>query len=118
MEKAEAFELLGINKFHKAGYTGTRVRILNDEKIIRDYRKDIPNWDKIIVPKGYQSSSGSWHGSSCQSILMDICPDAQYTSFPFSVSGTEKNYKAPCADYIIENKIHLYKCLIYVRQQK
>ena len=108
MEKIDAFELLGINKFHKAGYTGTRVRILNDEKIIKDYKHDYPNWDKIIVPAGYQKNSSKWHGSACQGILMDICPDAQYTSYPFGISGSAKNYKSACAEYIKENKIHLF----------
>ena len=106
MEREETFEFLGINKFHTLGYTGSRVRIVNDEKIIKDYR-DSDRWGKIIAPKGYQTSSGSWHGSAVQDIMLDVCPDATYISFPFSGSFNT-NYKCECADYIIENKVHLF----------
>lgn len=108
MEREEAFEFLGINKFRELGYTGSRVKIMSDEKIIKDYPNvDKERWDKVICPKGYQTN-GSWHGSSVMNILQDICPDATYIAFPMDMKGTEKNYTSKCVDYILENKVHLF----------
>ena len=79
--REEAFEFLGINKFRESGYTGSRVKIMSDEKILKEYRSaDKERWSKVICPKGYQKSD-SWHGSAVMNILQDICPDAQYIAF-------------------------------------
>lgn len=109
MECEEAFEFLGINKFRELGYTGSRVKIMSDEKILKDYRNvDKERWDKIICPKGYQSNSSKWHGSSVMKILQDICPDATYIAFPMDMKGTGEKYESKCIDYILENKVHLF----------
>lgn len=106
MEKEEAFELLGINKFHQAGYTGSRVKIMSDEKIIKNYYKT-EAWQKVISPKGY-ANEGKWHGSAVMSILIDICPDADFIAFPMDMKGTVKKYESKCVDYILENNVHLF----------
>ncbi len=109
MEREEAFEFLGINKFRELGYTGSRIKIMSDEKIIENYRKvDKERWAKVICPKGYQKDSGKWHGSAIMSILQDICPDATYIAFPMDMKGTAKQYESKCIDYILENKVHLF----------
>lgn len=108
MDKQEAFEFLGINKFRESGYTGSRVTIMSDEKILKDYHNvDKERWSKVICPKGYQKN-GSWHGSAVMNILIDICPDAQYIAFPMDMKGTAKKYESKCIDYILENKVHLF----------
>lgn len=107
MEREEAFEFLGINKFRESGYTGSRVTIMSDEKIIKD-KYDTEAWQKVICPKGYQKSDGSWHGSAVMHILQDICPDATYIAFPMDMKGAEDNYTSNCINYILENKIHLF----------
>jgi hypothetical protein len=109
MEREEAFEFLGINKFRELGYTGSRVKIMSDERIIKDYRKvDKDRWAKVICPKGYQTDNGEWHGSAIMNILIDICPDATYIAFPMDMKGTEKEYRSKCVEYILENKVHLF----------
>lgn len=109
MEREEAFEFLGINKFRELGYTGSRIKIMSDEKIIENYRKvDKERWAKVICPKGYQKDSGKWHGSAIMSILQDICPDATYIAFPMDMKGTANKYESKCIDYILENKVHLF----------
>lgn len=108
MEREEAFEFLGINKFRELGYTGSRVKIMSDERILKEYKNvDKERWEKVICPKGYQKSD-SWHGSAIMHILQDICPDATYISFPMDMKGTAKNYESKCVDYILENKVHLF----------
>lgn len=109
MEREEAFEFLGINKFRESGYTGSRVKIMSDEKILKEYRNvDKERWAKVICPKGYQKEGGSWHGSSVMQILQDICPDATYIAFPMDIKGTGEQYESKCVDYILENKVHLF----------
>lgn len=107
MERAEAFEFLGINKFRELGYTGSRVKIMSDEKIIKD-KYNTEAWKKVICPKGYQTNSSKWHGSSVMYILQDICPDATYIAFPMDMKGTADNYTSKCIDYILENNVHLF----------
>ena len=108
MEREEAFEFLGINKFRELGYTGSRVKIMSDEKIIEEYRNvDKERWAKVICPKGYNKTN-YWHGSAIMHILQDICPDATYISFPMDMKGTADNYTSKCVDYILENKVHLF----------
>lgn len=108
MEREEAFEFLGINKFRELGYTGSRVKIMSDEKIEKQYpNTDKERWAKVICPKGYQTN-GSWHGSAVMHILQDICPDAEYIAFPMDMKGTAIKYESKCINYILENKVHLF----------
>lgn len=103
MTKEQTFDFLGITKFHQAGYTGKNIRIMSDEKIIKDYLKT-DRWQRVICPAGYQENESKWHGSSVMSILQDVCPDATYYAYPFDLSL--KGSK--CAEYIKENNIHLF----------
>ena len=108
MERDEAFEFLGINKFRELGYTGSRVKIMSDEKIEKQYpNTDKERWQKVICPKGYQTN-GSWHGSSIMRILQDICPDATYIAFPMDMKTINGKYSSNCIDYILKNKVHLF----------
>jgi hypothetical protein len=80
---------------------------MSDEAIIENY-ENTDKWHNVICPAGYQSEGGSWHGSAVMNILQDVCPDATYYAYPFSGSFTSNSYKCNCADYIIENNIHLF----------
>ena len=109
MTREEAFEFLGIQKFRELGYTGSRIKIMSDEKILKEYRGvDKDRWTKVICPKGHQRASGSWHGSSIMQILQDICPDATFIAMPMDMKGSGDNYSSKCIDYILENKVHLF----------
>ena len=109
MTREEAFEFLGIKKFRELGYTGSRVKIMSDEKILKEYRGvDKERWSKVICPKGYQREGGSWHGSSVMQILQDICPDATFIAYPMDMKGSGEYYESKCIDYILENKVHLF----------
>lgn len=105
MTKERTFDFLGITAFHKAGYTGKNVRIMSDEKIIKDFQTN-ERWAKVISPVGYDTDES--HGSSVMYILQEICPDATYYAYPFNYTGSANNAKSKCADYIKEHKIHLF----------
>lgn len=106
MTKQECFEYLGITKFWEAGYTGKNVRIMSDERIIKDYKKT-DKWKAVICPKGYQANDDT-HGSSVMHILQEVCPDATFYAYPFDYSGTNNNPKSNCAEYIKANNIHIF----------
>ena len=107
MNKEEAFEFLGINKFRELGYTGSRVKIMSDEKIIKNYYTT-EAWQKVICPTGYQKNNDRWHGSAVMNILQDICPDATYITFPMAIKGSGEWYESDCINYILENGVHLF----------
>lgn len=98
----KCLSLLGVKAFHEAGYTGSRVKIMSDEKV---YQKDFPN---VISPKGFQSPSGSWHGTSVMTYLHLIAPDATFIAYPFGGSFGPNSYNSPCADYIKSEKVHVF----------
>lgn len=98
----KCLSLLGIKAFHDAGYTGSRVKIMSDEKV---YEKDFPN---VISPKGFQKSSGSWHGTSVMRYLHMVAPNATYIAYPLSGSSILGVYKSPAIDYIKSEKVHVF----------
>ena len=93
--------MLGITGFHEAGYTGSRVKIMSDEKVCE---KDFPD---IIAPKGF-SSEKSCHGNDVMKYIAMVVPDATLISFPMSgtFSGTSAN--SPCIDYIKKEAVHVF----------
>lgn len=110
--KEEAFEFLGITKWHEAGYKGKCIKILSDEKIQEKAPKSIDKeiWNKIICPDGYKETKDS-HGTKVMMHILDVCPEAECISFPmFGNAPKEKNkeYDSKCADYIINNKVNIF----------
>ena len=92
--------MLGITGFHEAGYTGSRVKIMSDEKVVQ---KDFPN---IIAPTGF-SKERSCHGNDVMKYIAMVAPNATLISYPMSGSfGT--NYKSSCIDYIKNEKVHVF----------
>lgn len=101
MNKEQYFEFLGITKFWDAGYLGKNARIMSGELIEEDYIST-GEWSSITCPKGY--SADNLHGSEVMRIMLDICPNASYFSYPMDYSKG----KSSCIDYIVENDIHLF----------
>ena len=97
--KEDALSFLGITKWHEAGYTGKDIKILSDEKVCQKYN---PN---VISPKGFKSKRS--HGDDVMLHIKLVHPDAAFIAYPFTgVFGN--NYKCDCAEYIKENKIHVF----------
>lgn len=98
----KCLSLLGIKAFHEAGYTGKNVKIMSDEKVYKNEHGD------VISPKGFQSSSGSWHGSCVMDYLKLIAPNATFIAYPFGGSFSANSYNSPCAEYIKSEKVHVF----------
>lgn len=112
MTKQECLDYLGITRFHKAGYTGKNVKIMSDEKIFEKAPTSVSKevWDRILSPKGFRSPGGdkASHGTSVMQHLIMVAPDATFIAYPFSGTFGGKEYKSECADYIIQNGVHLF----------
>lgn len=98
--KEDALDFLGITKWHKAGYTGKGIKILSDEKVCEAKHSD------VISPLGFKSKAG--HGDSVMSNLKLVAPDAEFIAFPFSGSFDGESYQCKSAEYIKENKVHIF----------
>ena len=98
--KEEALEFLGITEWHKQGYTGKGIKILSDEKVCEKKHPD------VISPSGFKSKSG--HGDDVMSHIKLVAPDAEFIAYPFSGSFGDRTYSCKCAEYIKENKVHIF----------
>ena len=109
--KEDALTFLGITRWHELGYTGKGIKIMSDEKIYEKAPSGVTQerWNKIICPKGYRDKSGDtpWHGTAVMSHILMVAPDAECIAFPLSGSFGS-TYKSPCAEYIKENKVHIF----------
>lgn len=101
MTKEQYFEFLGITKWWDAGYYGKNVKIMSGETIEENYCKS-EAWKRVICPKGYASEN--MHGSSVMKIMLEVCPEATYYSFPMDYSSNNSK----CINYIKENGINLF----------
>lgn len=97
--KEEALDFLGITKWHNLGYTGKGIKILSDEKVCQKIHPD------VISPNGFKSKRG--HGDDVMTHIKLVAPDATLIAFPFSGSFGS-NYNCPSAEYIKENKVHIF----------
>lgn len=81
----EAFEFLGITKFHENGYTGKNITIASKESIIQGVFDDVDCDDYFTF-----ESKGAKHGTTVMDYIRQVVPDARKIACDFS--GTvEKN---------------------------
>lgn len=99
--KEEALNFLGITRWHKLGYTGKGIKIMSDEKVCEKKHPD------VISPKGFRDKRD--HGDDVMLHIKLVAPDAEFIAFPLSVNSDKQGgYISPCADYIKENKVHIF----------
>jgi hypothetical protein len=98
--KEEALDFLGITEWHNAGYTGKGIKILSDEKVCEKYHSD------VISPAGFKSKRG--HGDDVMSHIKLVAPDAEFIAYPFSGTFGNGEYECDSAEYIKENKVHVF----------
>ena len=60
----------------------------------------------VIAPKGFHAKRG--HGDTVMEHIRMVAPEATLISYPFSGSFTTNTYDSKCADYIIQNKCHVF----------
>lgn len=98
--KENALAFLGVTRWHEAGYTGKGIKILSDEKVCEKKHPD------VISPAGFKSKQS--HGDNVMSYIKLVAPDAELIAYPFSGSFGDRTYSCKCAEYIKENKVHIF----------
>lgn len=98
--KEDALDFLGITAWHKAGYTGKGIKILSDEKVCEKVHPD------VISPSGFKSKRG--HGDDVMSHIKLVAPDATFIAYPFGGTFGNGKYECDSAEYIKENKVHIF----------
>ena len=98
--KEDALDFLGITEWHKAGYTGKGIKIVSDELVCEKVHPD------VISPVGFKSKSG--HGDDVMSHIKLVAPDAELIAYPFNGTFGSKSYKCDSAEYIKENRVHIF----------
>mgnify|MGYP004453168181 FL=1 len=81
----EAFDFLGITKFHESGYTGKNITIASKESIIQGVFDDVDCDDYFT----FESKSAK-HGTTVMDYIRQVVPDARKIACDFS-GITEKN---------------------------
>lgn len=82
----DAFDFLGITKFHESGYTGKNITIASKESIIKGVFDDVECDDYFST----DTSKSAKHGTNVMDYIRQVVPDARKIACDFS--GTvEKN---------------------------
>ena len=82
----EAFDFLGITKFHENGYTGKNITIASKESIIEGIFDDVECDDYFST----DTSKSAKHGTTVMDYIRQVVPDARKIACDFS-GITEKN---------------------------
>jgi len=98
--KENALAFLGITRWHELGYTGKGIKILSDEKVCQKVHSD------VISPKGFKSKRS--HGDNVMTHIKLVAPDAEFIAYPFSGTFGSSAYKCDSAEYIKQNKVHIF----------
>ena len=80
----DAFEFLGITKFHQSGYTGKHIAIASKESIIKGVFDDVECDDYFST----DTSKSAKHGTNVMDYIRQVVPDARKIACDFS--GTVK----------------------------
>lgn len=97
----KVFNFLGITKWHEMGYKGKGIMIVSDE-MVNDRRHG-----DVISPKGYYRKNEG-HGDDVMTHIKLVAPEATLVAYPFSGKFDTTSYDCPSAEYIKENKAHIF----------
>lgn len=98
--KEDALEFLGITRWHELGYRGKGIRIMSDEKVTQKRHPD------VIAPNGYAEKNN--HGDDVLDHIKLVAPEAEFIAYPFSGTFSGNTYKSNTAEYIKDNKVHIF----------
>lgn len=97
--KEEVLAFLGITRWHELGYKGKGIKIISDERVCEKSHSD------VFSPKGFNSEEN--HGDSVMAHIKLVAPEAEHIAYPFG-GKFGKVYDCPSAEYIKENKAHIF----------
>ena len=104
----EAFDFLGITKFHENGYTGKNITIASKEMIIEGIFDDVDCDDYFTF-----ESKGAKHGTNVMDYIRQVVPDARKIACDFS-GITEKNvWKCEGMEKLLSNPPQVFTSSSY-----
>ena len=80
MKNKDAFDFLGITKFHEKGYTGKNITIASKESIIKGVFDDVECDNYFSV----SDSNSAKHGATVMDYIRQVVPDARKIACDFS----------------------------------
>ena len=97
----DIFKYLGIDKWHKAGYTGKGISILSMEQV-----KSQSKFPYVTAINGFGDDDNG-HGSRVMEQMKIIAPDSNYFTCTKKGSVDDGSWKPLYLDYILKNNIPL-----------
>lgn len=105
----EAFEFLGITKFHQSGYTGKNITIASKEMVIEDIFDDV-ECDNYFSTA---TSKSAKHGTTVMDYIRQVVPNARKIACDFS-GITEKNvWKCEGMEKLLNNPPQVFTSSSY-----
>ena len=105
----EAFDFLGITKFHENGYTGKNITIASKEMIIEGIFDDVECDDYFST----DTSKSAKHGTTVMDYIRQVVPDARKIACDFS-GITEKNvWKCEGMQKLLDNPPQVFTSSSY-----
>lgn len=105
----EAFDFLGITKFHENGYTGKNITIASKEMIIEGIFDDVECDDYFST----DTSKSAKHGTTVMDYIRQVVPDARKIACDFS-GITEKNvWKCEGMEKLLSNPPQVFTSSSY-----
>ena len=105
----EAFDFLGIAKFHENGYTGKNITIASKESIIQGIFNDVECDDYFST----DTSKSAKHGTTVMDYIRQVVPDAKKIACDFS-GITEKNvWKCEGMEKLLSNPPQVFTSSSY-----
>ena len=105
----EAFDFLGITKFHENGYTGKNITIASKEMIIEGVFDDVECDDYFST----DTSKSAKHGTTVMDYIRQVVPDARKIACDFS-GITEKNvWKCEGMEKLLSNPPQVFTSSSY-----
>lgn len=106
----EAFEFLGITKFHQSGYTGKNITIASKESIIEGIFDDVECDEYFEVNSTNKQAK---HGTNVMDYIRQVVPDARKIACDFS-GITEKNvWKCEGMEKLLSNPPQVFTSSSY-----
>lgn len=104
----DAFDFLGITKFHESGYTGKNITIASKESIIQGVFDDVDCDDYFTF-----ESKGAKHGTNVMDYIRQVVPDARKIACDFSGTVEKNVWKCEDMEKLLNNPPQVFTSSSY-----
>lgn len=105
----DAFEFLGITKFHENGYTGKNITIASKESIIEGVFDDVECDDYFST----DTSKSAKHGTTVMDYIRQVVPDARKIACDFSGTVEKNIWKCEGMEKLLNNPPQVFTSSSY-----